>query len=54
MDEICSWEANGRSASQEIPRLLWNPKFHYRFHKGLPLVPVLSRASSPHLPTLFP
>jgi len=21
-----SWEANGHSANQEIPRLLWNPK----------------------------
>ena len=24
-----SWEANWFSASQEIPRILWNPKAHY-------------------------
>jgi len=26
MEQIPYWEADGRPASQEIPRLLWNPK----------------------------
>ena len=28
-----SWEANWFAASHEIPRILRNPKAHYRTHK---------------------
>ena len=35
-----SWEANWSAASQEIPRISWNPKVHYRTHKHPPPVSI--------------
>ena len=47
-------EANRSSAGQEIPRMVWNPKVHYRMHKSPPPAPTLSHIDPIHaFPSLF-
>ena len=50
MEHIPSWEANRFSASREIPSILWKLKVHYRIHRSLPPVPLLSQIDAVHAP----
>ena len=59
MAQSPSSEANWFAASQEIPRVLWNPKAHHRTHKTPPPVPILGQLnpvhiSTSHLPEIHP
>ena len=46
-----SWAPNWFAASQEIPRISRNPKFHYRTHKRPPPVSILGQPNPVHIHT---
>jgi hypothetical protein len=49
--ELCPSEAKMFPAAQELPDILWNPKFRYRIHNSLQLIPILKQINpsiTPH------
>jgi hypothetical protein len=48
METSPSGEATSRSAFQEIPNILWDPKIHYSVHKNTPRGHILSHMVPVH------
>ena len=54
MQQSPSWEAKRFPASQEISRILWNPKVRYRDNKSTPPVTILRQINPVHPPIPLP
>jgi len=42
-------EAKNHSAARQIPHLVWDPKVHYRVHKGTALLLFTSHINPVHI-----
>jgi hypothetical protein len=49
-----SSKADSFLTSREIPRILWNPKVHYRVQNSLPFLPILSHIDPVRFVSLNP
>jgi hypothetical protein len=53
MEHDPCWEASSFSASEEIPRILWNSKDLYRVHISPLLIPTMSHINPIHVPSSY-